>query len=167
MTTPSVPAPLLVLTWAVSVGAVLAPSGAGAVEVRAPRTAPPGGALELPAAVRAALASDWRAVRVALDTAHASLGELHPDLGAHALPGWPVVGAAVLTVAAWAAAVRATFDEDEAAGWDERAGIYEADADVPRWVAECQAVEDVVQHRMAAWRAYDAGVGAPSNQAAA
>ena len=132
---------LTVLTWATWTGATVTPRGAAGVAVLAPDRA-----FELPADVAGALDAEWRAVRAALDATHAAL-----RTGGY--PGWPAVRPALLTVAAWADVVRAGFDDDTVEWWEERAGIYEYAAGVPRWIAECQAVEDVVRERLAALRA--------------
>ncbi len=41
--------------------------------------------------------------------------------------------------------MRAGFDADTAERWEERAGMYEADAGMPRWYAEAQAAEDALR----------------------
>jgi hypothetical protein len=55
--------------------------------------------------------------------------------------------AAMQAPIAWADLVRASFDSKTAEWWEERVGIYETDAGVPRWCAEVHAVEDTGGHR--------------------
>jgi hypothetical protein len=134
---------LTVLTWAISAGAAVTPAGAAGLEVLAPM--PAAGhhprAEHLPPEVHAALATGWPAVRAALDAARETL----PERDCY---GWPSVAPALLTLVAWADAVRAGLDADAAEWWEERAAIYEADAGFPRWYAESQAAEDLVRSRL-------------------
>ncbi len=123
-------------------GAALALDG-DELALLAPVVAGMGRACDAAGAVAALAAGAWRPVRAALDVAHARLGAL-------GCPGWPAVPPAVLTHAAWGAAAVAALDADGRDRYDERAGILEHDAGLPRWLAEQFAAEAVAVARVTA-----------------
>ena len=138
-----------VLAWAVTVGATVAlceppdgPPGLGAAGIAliAPAVSGVPQPLDVPPAVRAALARDWR-------TLVAVLGDVHASLRQRGLPGWPEslegAGAALLTVAAWAETVRLGFDAEVALEYGALAGAAVASG-YQRWHAAIAAVEHLV-----------------------
>lgn len=142
MTAPAHAAPIppaAVLAWAAATGAALAPRGPVGLALLAPRVLGAVRPLEVPAPVRAALSADWCVLRALLDDTHAVLGRA-------GLPGWPASldgasGAAVLTVATWAAVVRYTLADDaEGNAWRTLARA-ELARGAPRWLAALAASE--------------------------
>lgn len=146
------PAPLVVLTWAVASGTALALAGETGIAVYGSRPRPAEGTGVLPNEVHERLTSDRHAIRAALEQAHVALAH-------RGYVGWPAVQPWHLTIAAWAAAVRAGFDEDSAALFDERAAVYEMDGCMPGWMADSLAVEDIVRERLVALKASEAIAG--------